>query len=113
MANQMGDASEGRAAGKGKPLNSIKHKQSKPVKAWIKNELNQQQKRFKKILQHMEDITPKREKWFQQFFDTISTRGQNIDGDTRMVIAKEDLPKKPRRKTRVTYEPKELKGFDH
>ena len=53
MANQMGDASEGRAAGKGKPLNSIKHKQSKPVKAWIKNELNQQQKRFKKILQHM------------------------------------------------------------
>ena len=79
MANQMGDASEGRAAGKGKPLNSIKHKQSKPVKAWIKNELNQQQKRFKKILQHMEDITPKREKWFQQFFDTISTRGQNID----------------------------------
>ena len=23
MANQMGDASEGRAAGKGKPLNSI------------------------------------------------------------------------------------------
>ena len=113
MANQMGDASEGRAAGKGKPLNSIKHKQSKPVKVWIRNELNQQQKRFKKILQHMEDITPKREKWFQQFFDTISTRGQNIDGVTRMVIAKEDLPKKPRRKTRVTYEPKDLKGFDH
>ena len=113
MANQMGEASEGRSSGKGKPLNSIKHKQSKPVKAWIKNELNQQQKRFKKILQHMEDISPKREKWFQQFFDTISTRGQNIDGDTRMVIAKEDLPKKPRRKTKVTYEPKDLKGFDH
>ena len=29
----MGEASEGRAAGKGKPLNSIKHKQSKPTKA--------------------------------------------------------------------------------
>ena len=113
MANQMGDASEGRAAGKGKPLNSIKHKQSKPAKAWIKNELKQQQKRFKKILEHMEEITPKREKWFQEFFDRISTRGQNIDGDTRMVIAKEDLPKKPRRKTKVTYEPKDLKGFDH
>ena len=26
MANQMGEASEGRASGKGKPLNSIDHK---------------------------------------------------------------------------------------
>ena len=49
MANQMGEASEGRTSGKGKPLNSIDHKQSKPVKVWVKNELKQQQKRFKKI----------------------------------------------------------------
>ena len=46
MANQMGDASEARATGKGKPLNSIEHKTSKSTKAWIKKELAQQQKRF-------------------------------------------------------------------
>ena len=49
MANQMGDASEGRPSGKGKPLNSIEHKTSKSAKAWIKKELAQQQKRFKQI----------------------------------------------------------------
>ena len=56
MANQMGEASEGRPSGTGKPVNSIKHTQSKAVKSWINNELKQQQKRFKKILQNMEEI---------------------------------------------------------
>ena len=67
MANQMGEASEGRAAGKGKPLNSIKHKQSKPTKAWIKNELKQQQKRFKKILEHMGRSLQKEKNGFKNF----------------------------------------------
>ena len=71
MANQMGEASEGRSSGKGKPLNSIDHKQSKPVKAWVKNELKQQQKRFKKILEHMEEIAPKRDKWFEEFGNIV------------------------------------------
>jgi len=113
MANQMGDASEGRPSGKGKPLNSIEHKTSKSTKAWIKKELSQQQKRFKQILQDMEDLTPKRHKWYAEFLETVSTRGTNIDGDTRQVVAKENLPKPPRRKHKVTYEAKDLKGFDH
>ena len=49
MANQIGDASDGRPSGKVKPLNSIEHKTSKSTKAWIKKELAQQQKRFKQI----------------------------------------------------------------
>jgi len=61
MANQMGEASEGRPSGTGKPVNSIKHSQSKAVKSWINNELKQQQKRFKKILQNMENLSPKRD----------------------------------------------------
>ena len=109
----MGDASGGRPSGKGKPLNSIEHKTSKPTKAWIKKELAQQQKRFKQILQDMEDLTPKRNKWYAEFLETVSTRGTNIDGDTRAVVAKKDLPKPPRRKHKVTYEAKDLKGFDH
>jgi hypothetical protein len=61
----------------------------------------------------MEDLSPKRDKWIAAFFDRITTRGTNIDGDIRRVVAPEELPKKPRRKFRVTYEPKDLKGFDH
>ena len=67
MSNQIGDASEGRPSGKGKPLNSIEHSRSKSTKTWIKKELAQQQKRFKKILQNMEDLTPKRNKWYAEF----------------------------------------------
>ena len=113
MANQMGESSEGRPSGTGKPLTAIKHTQSRAVKSWIGNELKQQQKRFKKILKNMEDLSPKREKWIAEFFDRITTRGTNIDGDIRRVVAPEELPKKPRRKFRVTYEPKDLKGIDH
>ena len=113
MSNQIGDASEGRPSGKTKPLNSIEHSRSKSTKARIKKELTQQQKRFKKILKNMEDLTPKRNKWYAEFLETVSTRGTNIDGDTRAVVAKQDLPKPPRRKHKVTYEAKDLKGFDH
>ncbi len=113
MANQMGEASEGRPSGTDKPVNSIKHTQSKVVKSWINNELKQQQKRFKKILKNMEEMSSKRDKWIAAFFDRITTRGTNIDGDIRRVITPEELPKKPRRKFRVTYDPKDLKDFDH
>ena len=113
MANQMGEASVGSPAGTGRPLNAIKHSQSRSVMSWIGNELKQQQKRFKKILKNMEDLSPKRDKWIAEFFDRITTRGTNIDGDIRRVVAPEELPKKPKRKFRVTYEPKDLKGFDH
>ena len=61
----------------------------------------------------MEDLSPKRDKWIAAFFDRITTRGTNIDGDIRRVVAPEELPKKPRRKFRVTYDPKDLKDFDH
>ena len=113
MANQMGESSEGRPSGTGKPLNAIKHTQSRAVKSWIGNELKQQQKRFKKILKNMEDLSPKREKWIAEFFDRITTRGTNIDGDIRRVVAPEEVPKPPRRKFRVTYKPGDLKGIDH
>ena len=61
----------------------------------------------------MENLSPKRDKWVAAFFDRITTRGTNIDGDIRRVVAPEELPKKPRRKFRVTYDPKDLKDFDH
>ena len=60
----------------------------------------------------MEDLISKRNKWYAELSETISTRGTNIDGDTRAVVAKENLPKPPRRKHRVTYEQK-TQRFDH
>jgi hypothetical protein len=64
MANQMGDASEGRPSGKGKPLNSIEHKTSKSTKAWIKrNWLTA--KRFKQFCRYG-DLTQKKQ-WYAEF----------------------------------------------
>jgi hypothetical protein len=45
--------------------------------------------------------------------ETIQVRGTNIDGDVRRIVASEEIPKKPRRKFKVTYEPKDLKGIKH
>ena len=113
MANQMGESSTGRPAGTGKPITSIGHPKSKAVKIWMKKELKLQQARFKKILKHMEDIAPQRDKWIATFLETIQVRGTNIDGDVRRIVAPEEIPKKPRRKFKVTYEPKDLKGIKH
>ena len=113
MANQMGESSAGRPAGTGKPVTSIGHPKSKAVKIWMKKELKLQQARFKKILKHMEDISPQRDKWIATFLETIQDRGTNIDGDIRRVVTPEEIPKKPTRKFRVTYEPRDLKGIHH
>jgi hypothetical protein len=42
----------------------------------------------------MEDLAPMREKWYQEFFDRITTTGFNDDGDMKVVIKSEDLPVK-------------------
>ena len=73
----------------------IEHPRSAEVEAWIKEEIEEQEVRFNKIAQQMDDLKPTREKWYQEFFDRISTRGFNEDGDMRVPIKKEDLPVKP------------------
>jgi hypothetical protein len=54
-----------------------------------------QETRYKKIEKEMVDLAATREKWYQEFFDRITTIGYNTDGDDKMPIDPADLPVKP------------------
>lgn len=73
----------------------IEHERSKEVQGWVKEELAEQERRFQKIEGQMRDLAPKRAKWYEEFFDRISLRGFNDDGDEKVKIRREDLPVKP------------------
>ena len=70
----------------------IEHELSPEVEAWIKQEVEEQEERYREVSGDMEDLAPMREKWYQEFFDRITTTGFNDDGDTKVVIKSEDLP---------------------
>ncbi|MYD42635.1 MAG: hypothetical protein F4W90_01930 [Gammaproteobacteria bacterium] len=74
---------------------SIEHTRNAKEEEWIAEEAAEQELRFKNIQQAMKDLSTQREKWYQEFFDRISTRGFNEDGDQKIQIAPEDLPTKP------------------
>ena len=73
----------------------IKHERSAEEEAWLKEEVVEQEERFKIIEQAMEDIKPKRARWYREFFDRITTMGFNTDGDERTVIPRDQLPVQP------------------
>ena len=73
----------------------IKHERSPEEEAWLMEEIAEQEKRFAVIEQSMEDLKPIRAKWYQDFFDRITTTGFNVDGDEKMVIAFDQLPVQP------------------
>jgi hypothetical protein len=82
---------------------TIKHKVPAAVKAWIKKEVEGQRKLYKKIAKQMDDLAPKRAKWYEEFLDRIQTRGFNVHFTERRQIPDAELPKKPRRKDRVVW----------
>ena len=77
----------------------ISHDRSPEVMAWIEEERVEQEERFRTIVKQMEELEPKREKWYQEFFDRITTIGFNQDGDLKVKIAPENLPVKPAGRT--------------
>ncbi|MCY4154831.1 MAG: hypothetical protein OXF58_05840 [Gammaproteobacteria bacterium] len=73
----------------------IDHERSSEEEQWVREELADQEQRFAKIDQQMHDLAPTRAKWYEEFFDRISVRGFNADGDQKVKIKRENLPAKP------------------
>jgi hypothetical protein len=84
---------------------TIKHKVPTAVKAWLKKEVQLQKQLHKKIAKQMDDLAPKRAKWYEEFFERLQNpaRGFNVHYTDRRVVAAEELPKKPRRKDKVVW----------
>ena len=82
----------------------IEHERSKEEADWVNEELAEQEQRYEKIEQQMRDLASERAKWYEEFFDRISIRGFNMDGDEKVKIRREDLPRKPEgREDQVTW----------
>jgi len=77
----------------------ISHDRIPEVTAWIEEERVEQEERFRTIVKQMDELDPEREKWYQEFFDRLTTIGFNQDGDLKVKIAPEDLPVKPAGRT--------------
>ena len=77
----------------------IRHDRSPEVTAWIEEERVEQEERFRTIVKQMDELEPKRVKWYQEFFDRLRTIGFNQDGDLKVKIAPEDLPVRPAGRT--------------
>jgi hypothetical protein len=77
----------------------IRHDRSPEATAWIEEERVEQEERFRTIVNQMAELEPKREKWYQEFFDRITTLGFNQDGDLKVKIAPRDLPVRPADRT--------------
>jgi len=77
----------------------ISHDRSPEVTTWIEEERVEQEERFATIVKQMEALDPKREQWYQEFFDRITALGFNQDGDLKVKIAPDDLPVKPKGRT--------------
>jgi hypothetical protein len=73
----------------------IEHERSPEEEAWLEEEIVEQEERFARIEQSMDDLKPVRAKWYQEFFDRIATIGFNVDGDQKQVISRDELPVQP------------------
>ncbi|MEP5763714.1 MAG: hypothetical protein ABJ308_03940 [Halieaceae bacterium] len=81
----------------------IDHDREPETEAWIEEETREQEERFEKIAQQMDDLKPQRLKWYQQFFDRIRTIGYNMDADDKVQIASADLPVQGDREDQVIW----------
>ncbi|MDJ0928084.1 MAG: hypothetical protein QNJ73_10595 [Gammaproteobacteria bacterium] len=73
------------------------------AKAWMKENVAEQKKRWKAIYDAQEKLWPKRKKWYKEFLQIIQTRGFNWDGDNLRKIPKKEIPKEPKRKHKVVF----------
>ncbi len=84
-------------------LKVIERTRSAAVRSWLKKEKAEQKVRYKKIVENMDALASKRDKWVAAFLDRIQTRGFNVHADIKRKIPPEEIPKKPRRKFKVVF----------
>jgi len=82
----------------------IKHTVPAATKAWLKKEVAAQKKLYKKIAKEMNDLAPKRAKWYQEFLHRCQTRGWNQHFTDRIQLTDDQIPTQPEgRKDRVIW----------
>ena len=86
-----------------KRVQDTKPPRSDEVNTWIRRNITEQKKRHRVIAKEMDDLAPKRAKWYKEFVKNITTTGFNVNGDIKRVIKKSELSTQPKRKDRVVW----------
>ena len=81
----------------------IENKRSREAEAWLKKEIAEQKRRYRKIVAEQEALSPKRDKWIADFLQRIQTRGVHTHYDQMRKVRPEEIPVKPKRKFRVVF----------
>jgi hypothetical protein len=87
----------------GKGMKFIENKRSREAEAWLKKEIVEQKRRYRKIVAEQEALTPKRDKWIADFLQRIQTRGVHTHYDQMRKVRPEEIPVKPKRKFKVVF----------
>ena len=86
-----------------KNIAKLRPKRSPAVRAWLRQELKEQEARYRKIVEEMEALASERDQWIENFFERIQDRGFSMHADIRRKVKPSELPKRPKRKLRVVY----------
>lgn len=81
----------------------IENKRSREAEAWLKKEIAEQKRRYRKIVTEQEALSPKRDKWIAEFLQRIQTRGVHTHYDQMRKVRPEEIPVKPKRKFKVVF----------
>ena len=81
----------------------IENKRSREAEAWLKKEIAEQKRRYRKIVDEQEALSPKRDKWIADFLQRIQTRGVHAHYDQMRKVRPEEIPVKPKRKFKVVF----------
>ncbi len=73
------------------------------LRAWLEQEKKEQADRYAAILREMDALAPQRDRWVEEFLERIQTQGFHMDGDLRVKIPKDKIPKAPQRKFKVVF----------
>ena len=74
---------------------------SRAQRAWLEENLAEQERRYAEIVTAMEALGPQRDAWINAFLGRIQRRGYNEDGDRLRRIGADEIPKRPRRPHKV------------
>lgn len=86
-----------------KRVQELKPPRKADAQRWFKENVAEQKKRYAAIVKEMDELERDREKWYAEFLRIVSTKGWNVNGDQRMVVAARDLPKKPKGRSKVVF----------
>ncbi len=83
---------------------AIDHDIPEEVKKWLQLEEKEQRKRYEQIVHEMDALDPERQAWVEAFLQRIQTEGFNVDGDLKIKIPAQKIPRQPAgKKIRVVY----------